>query len=62
MKTEPDTNEITIKQEKTALILGINLSLQYGGYSNDLSPSRSRHKICVYQNSNTCYKCPQILR
>ena len=20
------------------------------------------HKICVYQNSNTCYKCPQILR
>ena len=59
MKTEPDMNKITYEEEKTPLILGIT-SLQYGRYSNDLSPSRFRHKIRVYQNSNTCYKCPQF--
>ena len=55
MKTKPDTH----KEEKAALISGIYLSLQYGGYSSD---SFSSHLVCVDQNSSTCYKCPQILR
>ena len=38
------------------------LSLQYGGCSNDLSSPCICHEICVYQNSNTCDKCPQVLR
>ena len=58
MESKPDTHE----EEKTALILGMRLSLRYGGCSNDLFPSGFCHKIRVYQNSNTCYKCPQILR
>ena len=40
----------------------IQLSLQYGGFANDLFPSRFCHRIRVYQNSDTGYKCPQILR
>ena len=58
MKNEPDTHD----EEKAALILGITSTLHYGGYSSDSFSSRFHHKICVYQNSNTCYKCPQILR
>ena len=35
MKSDPDTNKVTYKEEKVALVLGIT-SLQYGGCSNDL--------------------------
>ena len=56
IKTKPDMNEITNEEEKAAVI-----SLQYNECSNDLFPPRS-HNIRVYQNSNTCYKCLQILR
>ena len=38
------------------------LYLQYGGCSSDLSSPCLRHKICVYQDSDTCYESPQILR
>ena len=62
MKTEPDMNKITYEEEKTALILLIAFTFTVWWIFKDLSPSRFRHKICVYQNSNTCYKCPQILR
>ena len=62
IKTKLDMNEITYEEEKGALILGITSILHYGGYSSDSFSSRFRHKICGYQNSNTCYKCPQILR
>ena len=53
---------MTYEEEKAVLILKITATLQYGGYSIDLLYSRFRHKICVDQNTNTCYKCPQILR
>ena len=62
MKTEPDMNKITYEEEKTALILGITFIVTVWRIFKYLSPSRFRHKICVYQNSSTCYKCPQILR
>ena len=55
-------NRITYEEEKVALVLGITSILQYGRCSNDLFPSRFRHEICVYQDSNTCYERPQILR
>ena len=62
MKTEPDISKMTYEEEKAALMLGITAILQYNGYLNDLFSSCFCHKICVDQNSNTCYKCPQILR
>ena len=40
----------------------LQLSLQYCGCSNDLSSPCLCHEICVYQDSNTCDKCPQVLR
>ena len=51
---KPDTNKITYEE--------LQLSLQYGGCSNDLSSPCLCHEICVDQNSNTCDKCPQVLR
>ena len=62
IRTKPDTNKITYEEEKVALILELQLSLQYGGCSNDLSSPCLRHEICVYEDSNTCDKCPQVLR
>ena len=62
IRTKPDTNKITYEEEKVALILELQLSLQYGGCSNDLSSPCLCHEICVYQNTNTCYESPQILR
>ena len=59
---KPDTNEITYEEEKVALVLEPQPYLQYGGCSSDLSSPCLRHKICVYQDSNTCDKCPQVLR
>ena len=60
---KPDTNKVTYEKEKVALILGTTaVYLQYGGCSNDLPSICLCHEICVYQNSNTCDKCPQILR
>ena len=61
IKTEPGMDKITCEEEKVALVYWV-LSLQYGGCSNDLSSSCLCHKICVYQDSNTCYESPQILR
>ena len=58
MKNEPDTYE----EEKTALILGMTSIFTIWWLFNDLFPSRFCHKVCVYQTSNTCYKCRQILR
>ena len=59
---KPDMNEITYEEEKIALVLGITSILQYGGCSNDLSSPCLCHEICVYQDSNTSYERPQILR
>ena len=58
---KPDT--ITYEEEKVALVLGTTADyLQYGGCSSDLSSPCLRHKVCVYQDSDTCDKCPQVLR
>ena len=62
IRTKPDMNKITYDEEKVALILGLQPYLQYGGCSNDLPSICLCHIICVYQNSNTCDKCPQVLR
>ena len=62
MKTESDMNKITYEEERVALVLGIKSTLQYGGCSNELPSPCLYHEICVDQNSNTCDKCPQILR
>ena len=62
IKTEPGMDKITYEEEKVALVLGITSIFTYGGCSNDLSSPCLCHEICVDQNSNTCYKCPQILR
>ena len=53
---------VKYEEEKVALILELQLYLQYGGCSNDLPSICLCHEICVYQNSNTCDKCPQVLR
>ena len=58
MENEPDTHE----EEKTALILGMTSIFMVWWLSNDLFPSRFCHKMHLYQNPNTCYKCLQILR
>ena len=60
--TKPDTNKITYEEEKVALYWELQLYLQYGGCSSDLRSICLCHEICVYQDSNTCDKCPQILR
>ena len=60
---KPDTNKITYEEEKVALIYWeLQLSLQYGGCSNDLSSPCLCHEIFVDQNCNTCDNCPQVLR
>ena len=60
---KPDTNEITYEEEKVALVLGItSVFTVWWRCSSDLSSPCLRHKICVYQDSNACDKCPQILR
>ena len=53
--------KITYEEENVALVMGIT-SLRYGGCSHDLSSPCLGHEICVYQDSNTCYECLQILR
>ena len=62
IKTKPDMNEITYEEEKAALILEITSVFTVWWMFNDLFPSCFHYKILVYQNSSTCYKCPQILR
>ena len=62
IKTEPGMDKITYEEEKVALVLGITSILQYGGCSNDLPSPCLCHEICIYQNTNTCYEIPQILR
>ena len=54
IETEPGMDKITYEEEKVALVLGKQLSLQYGGCSNDLSSPCICHEICVYQYSSTC--------
>ena len=47
IRTKPDTIKITYEEEKVALILELQLSLQYGGCSNDLFSPCLCHEICV---------------
>ena len=58
----PDTNEITYEEEKVALILGTTAVFTVWWMFKSLPSICLRHKICVYQDSNTCDKCPQVLR
>ena len=62
IKTKPDMNETTYEEEKAALILKTAIFRVWWIFKNNLFSSRFHHKICVDQNSNNCYKCPQILR
>ena len=61
-RSKPDTNEITYEEKKQLWCWELLLYLQYGGCSSDLSSPCLRHKICVYQDSDTCYESPQVLR
>ena len=62
IRTKPDTNKITYEEEKVALILGTTAVFTVWWMSNDLPSICLFHEICIYQNSNTCDKCPQVLR
>ena len=63
IKTKPDMNEITYEKEKAAL-----QNIRNNIYLYSMVDIQVIHFIlvlvikCVYQNFNTCYKCPQILR
>ena len=59
---KPDTDKITYEEERLLWYWELHLSSHYCGCSNDLSSPCLCHEICVYQDSNTCYKSPQILR
>ena len=58
----PDTNKITYEEEKVALILGITSVFTVWWMFKSLPSPCLCHEICAYQDSNTCYKSPQILR
>ena len=61
IKTEPYMNKITYEEEKVALVLGITSIFTVWWMfkcSNDLPSPCLCHKICEYQNSDTCYECP----
>ena len=60
VRTKPDTNKITYEEEKVALILRTTAVFTVWWMLKQL-PSIC-HEICVYQYSNTCDKCAQILR
>ena len=62
IRTKPDTSKVTHEEEKVALILGTTAVFTVWWMFNDLSPPCLCHEICVDQNSNTCDKCPQVLR
>ena len=69
---KPDMNEITIKpslvelsnyeEKKVALILGTTAVFTVWWMFKLLPSICLCHEICVDQNSNTCDKCPQVLR
>ena len=59
---KPDMNKITYEEEKVALVLGTTAVFTVLWMFKLLTSSCLCHEICVYQNSNTCDKCPQILR
>ena len=59
---KPDTNKITYEEEKVALILGTTAVFTVWWMFKWLPSPCPCHKICVDQNSNTCDKCPQVLR
>ena len=61
-ESKPDMNEITYEEEKVALVLGITSVFTVWWMFNDLPSPCLCHKICVYQDSDTCYESPQILR
>ena len=51
-----DMNKITYEEEKIALVLGItSIFMVWWMFKLLRSPC---HEICVYQDSNTCYKSP----
>ena len=58
----PDTNEITYEEEKVALILGTTAVFTVWWMFKSLPSICLCHEICVYQDTNTCDKCPQVLR
>ena len=62
VRIKPDTNKITYEEEKVALILGTTAVFTVWWMFKLLPSFCLRHEICVYQNTNTCDKCPQILR
>ena len=62
IRTKPDTNKITYEEEKVALILGTTAVFTVWWMFNGLSSPCLCHEICVYQDSNTCDNCPQVLR
>ena len=57
-----DTNKITYEEEKVALILGTTAVFTVWWMFKQLPSPCICHEICVYQNNNTCDKCPQVLR
>ena len=57
-----DTNKITYEEEKVALILGTTAVFTVWWMFKRITSSCLCHEICVDQYSNTCDKCPQILR
>ena len=59
---EPDTNKITYEEEKVALILGTTAVFMVWWTFKSLPSPCICHEICADQNSNTCDKCPQVLR
>ena len=62
IRTKPDTNKITYEKEKVALILGTTAVFTVWWMFKGLPSPCLCHEICVDQNSNTCDKCPQVLR
>ena len=62
IKTKPDTNKITYEEEKVALILRTTAVFTIWWMFKLLPSPCLCHEICVYQNSNTCDKCPQVLK
>ena len=59
---KPDTNKITYEEEKVDLILGTTAVFTLWWMFKLLPSICLCHEICVYQNSNTRDKCPQVLR
>ena len=59
---KPDTNKITYEGEKVPLILGTTAVFTVWWMFKQLPSPCICHATCADQNSNTCDKCPQVLR